>query len=193
MDFATLEDQALLRQIVEGKEDALAALYDRYGGLVFSVAFRIVQDRQSAEEISLDVFKQAWHSGHTYQSERGKVANWLAGIARNRAIDYLRREKAWPETIHLSWLETAVENPAAGNPETAVRQILEQERVRQALAQLPQEQQEALALAFFGGLSQSEIAARLQQPLGTVKTRIRLAMQKLRYLLHDDGTRNRTG
>lgn len=186
MDFATLEDQELLQQIVTGKEEALAALYDRYGGLVFTVAVRIVQNRQSAEEITLDIFKRAWRSGHTYRPDRGNVRNWLAGMARNRAIDYLRREDARPDMVSLSWADSADKvTPAVHNPESAVRLRLEQERVRQALAQLPQEQQEALALAFFGGFSQSEIAGRLQQPLGTVKTRIRLAMQKLRYLLHD--------
>jgi RNA polymerase sigma-70 factor (ECF subfamily) len=186
VDFATLEDQELLQQIVTGKEEALAALYDRYGGLVFSVALRIVQDRQSAEEITLDTFKRVWNSSHTYLPERGKIRNWLAAMARNRSIDYLRREKVRPETVSLSWVER--EDKAAVSvrtPESAVRLRLERERVRQALAQLPQEQQEALALAYFGGFSQSEIAGRLQQPLGTVKTRIRLAMQKMRYLLHD--------
>lgn len=186
MDFAILEDQELLRQIEKGKEEALAALYDRYGGLVFSVALRIVHDRLSAEEITLDIFKQAWHSSHTYRPDKARVGTWLAGMARNRAIDYLRREKARPNLVNLSWVETAVQsNPAAHNPESAVRLRLEQERVRQALVQLPQEQQEALALAYFGGLSQSEIADHLQQPLGTIKTRIRLALQKMKYLLQD--------
>lgn len=186
MDFATLEDQELLKQIVTGKEEALAVLYDRYGGLVFSVAMRIVRDRQSAEEITLDIFKRVWRSGHTYQPGRGKVRNWLGGMARNRAIDYLRRQETRPDVVNLAWLEKAEHvNPTHRNPEAAVRLSLEQERVRQALAELPEEQQEALALAYFGGFSQSEIADRLQAPLGTVKTRIRLAMQKLRYLLHD--------
>lgn len=186
MDLATLDDQALLQQIVEGNEEALAVLYDRYGSLVFSVAFRVVQDRHSAEEVTLDIFKRAWKAGNSYIPERGKVHTWLAGMARNRAIDYLRRENARPETVSLLWADQ-VDNPetAVHNPESAVRLRLEQERVRQALTQLPQEQQEALALAYFGGFSQSEIAGHLQQPLGTVKTRIRLAMDKLRYLLHD--------
>jgi RNA polymerase sigma-70 factor (ECF subfamily) len=186
VDLATLDDQTLLQKIETGEEEALAALYDRYGGLVFSVALRIVQDGQSAEEITLDTFKRAWSASHTYLPERGNVRNWLAGVARNRAIDYLRQERARPETVNLSWVESENKsNTAVRTPESAVRLRLEQERVRQALAQLPQEQQEALALAYFGGFSQSEIAGHLQQPLGTVKTRIRLAMQKMKYLLHD--------
>jgi RNA polymerase sigma-70 factor (ECF subfamily) len=186
VDFATLDDQELLKQIENGMEEALAALYDRYGGLVFSVALRIVQDRLSAEEITLDIFKRAWHSSHTYRPEKARVGTWLASMARNRAIDYLRREKARPNMVNLSWVETADStDQIARNPESAVRLRLDQERVRQALVQLPQEQQEALALAYFGGLSQSEIADQLQQPLGTIKTRIRLAMQKMKYLLQD--------
>ncbi len=186
MDIATLDDQELLQQMMNGKEEALAVLYDRYGGLVFSIAIRIVQNRQNAEEITLDIFKQAWRSSRTYRPDKGLVRNWLAGMARNRAIDYLRRENARPETVHLAWVDPAVPgSPAARIPESAVRLRQEQERVREALNQLPEEQQEALALAYFGGFTQSEIAARLQQPLGTVKTRIRLAMEKMRYLLHD--------
>jgi RNA polymerase sigma-70 factor (ECF subfamily) len=186
VDFASLEDRELLLQMEKGQEEALAALYDRYSGLVFSVALRIVHDPQSAEEITLDIFRRVWRSGHTYRSDRGKVSTWLAGMARNLAVDQLRRENARPQTVSLSWVETADKlNPTQRSPESAVHLRVEQERVRKALAQLPPEQQEALALAYFGGFSQSEISARLQQPLGTVKTRIRLAMQKLRYLLHD--------
>lgn len=190
MDFTTLEDQELLRHIGKGKEEALAVLYDRYGGLVFTIALHIVNDRLLAEEITLDIFTSAWRSTQTYRPERGKVQTWLATMTRNRAIDQLRRDGSRPNTINLNWAESSAESagypaPAARTPESAVSLRLEQERVRQALAQLPEEQQQALALAFFGGYSHREIAEHLQQPLGTVKTRIRLAMQKLRFLLHD--------
>lgn len=186
VDFTTLEDQELLQQIVKRKEEALAALYDRYVGLVFSVALHIVHDRLSAEEITLDIFTRVWHASHTYRPKRGKVSTWLAGMARNRAIDQLRRDGSRPDTVSLAWVERADNQTAAvHNPETAVSLRLERERVRTALAQLPPEQQEALALAYFAGFSQSEIADRLQQPLGTIKTRIRLAMQKLRFFLED--------
>lgn len=182
MDFTTLDDQALLRQIIMGQEDALAVLYDRYGRLVFSVAWQMVHDYQSAEEITLDVFDRAWRSGQTYRPDRGSVSTWLAGMARNRAIDLLRRESVRPEYVNLSWANTAGELPPR-QPEATVASRQEQEWVRHALAQLPSEQREVLALAYFGGYSHRDIAQRLQQPLGTVKTRLRLAMQKMRDLL----------
>jgi RNA polymerase sigma-70 factor (ECF subfamily) len=186
VDFSSLEDRQLLHQIAHGEEAALAALFDRYGGLVYSVALRIIHDRQSAEEIVLDTFTKVWRSGQSYRPDRGNVSTWLTSIARNRAIDHLRRENVRPESVDLTWATIA---PTAGSlsrePETTVGRRLVREKVRQALVQLPQEQQEVLALAYFGGFSQQEIADRLQQPLGTVKTRVRLAMQKLHFLLRE--------
>lgn len=186
VDFSSLEDQQLLQQIVTGEEEALAALYDRYASLVFSVAVRVVHDHLAAEEITLDTFMKAWRSGHTYRPERGKVSTWLAVMARNQAIDQLRREQTRSNTVGLHWAPSAPD-PATvtRNPESAVSHRMEKVHVRQAMSELPQEQQEALALAYFGGFSQSEIAARLKEPLGTVKTRIRLAMQKMRFLLRE--------
>ncbi len=177
----------LMVQIAQGQESALSALYDRYGRLVYSVAYGVVQNRETAEEVTLDIFTTAWEKAHTYDPQQAKVSTWLTRMARNKAIDRLRREKVRPSHHSVSWAEMPTE-PAANNPhpETAVHLNLEQQRVRTAVASLPAAQKEALSLAYFQGYSHSEIAQALNQPLGTVKGRIRGAMQKLRGLLAED-------
>jgi RNA polymerase sigma-70 factor (ECF subfamily) len=162
-------------------------LYDRYGRLVFSVAYGVVQNQETAEEVTLDIFTRAWEKAHTYDPQQAKVSTWLTRMARNLAIDRLRREKARPFHHSVSWAEVTTEPKMEGtHPETAVHLNMEQQRVRTAVASLPPAQQEALSLAYFQGYSHSEIAQALNQPLGTVKGRIRGAMQKLRDLLADE-------
>jgi RNA polymerase sigma-70 factor (ECF subfamily) len=181
-----LDDYALMQEISRGNEVALGELYDRYSRLVFSVAFGVVQDRQTAEEVTLDIFTRAWEKGSTYDPQLAKVSTWLTRLARNRAIDRLRREKVRPLQDSVSWSEVTSEPVIEKNPpETTVHLSLEQQRVRAAVASLPPPQQEVLALAFFNGLSHSEIAQKLELPLGTVKGRIRAGMQKLRDLLEE--------
>lgn len=188
MDYSTLDDESLIGLIRRARTEALGALYDRYGRLVFSLALNSVGDRATAEEITQDVFLRVWQRAGQYRSDRGKVSTWLTGIARNRAIDELRRHRARPAPPATSWADAAEAplDPASGTtngPERSVARAMERERVRSALATLPEEQKQVLALAYFQGLSQSQIAAALDLPLGTVKTRIRLAMQKLRQTL----------
>jgi RNA polymerase sigma-70 factor, ECF subfamily len=189
VDYTTLDDESLLGLIMHARTEALAALYDRYGRLVFSLALQSVGDRATAEEITQDVFLRVWQRAGQYRPDRGKVTTWLTGIARHRAIDQLRRDGARPPQPRAEWGEPSVEDRAddtAGNPEQSVALTLEREQVRRALGTLPDEQKQVLALAYFQGLSQSQIAAALDLPLGTVKTRIRLAMQKLRQVLGTD-------
>ncbi len=187
MDYSTLDDDALIRLIARANADALGALYDRYSRLVFSIALNAVGDWAAAEEITLDVFTRVWEKSETYQAERARVSTWLTSVARHRAIDVLRRRRARPEQHTVPWPEVQPdEMPHVNSPEETVELSLQQRRVRAAIATLPQDQKRALAMAYFQGLTHSEIAERLGEPLGTVKTRIRLAMQKLRQLLQSE-------
>lgn len=184
VDFTQAADAALLQHISRGQEAALAELYDRYGRLVYSLAYGVIGTSQAAEEITLDVFTRVWEKGHTYDASKSQVSTWLTRLARNRAIDVLRREQVRPEKDSVSWEEvTAVPLTDSQNPETQTALLMQREQVHQALASLPDDQQQVLALAYFGGLSHSEIAAHLGEPLGTIKGRIRAGMVKLRGLL----------
>lgn len=187
MDYLTLDDEALIRLIARGRTEALSALYDRYSRLVFSMALHTVGDLASAEEITQDVFFRIWEKASTYQAEQARVSTWLTSIARYRAIDMLRQRNVRPEKNSLGWEDVVPgSEPSIDGPEAALEQQSEQQRVRAAVLELPADQRTALQLAFFLGLTHSEIAERLGEPLGTVKTRIRLAMQKLRVVLRDD-------
>jgi len=184
VDLLTTEDQTLLSQIAKRQAEALGVLYDRYGRLLYSVAYHLVGNQQLAEEITLDVFRRVWEKADTYRADRASVRTWLTSMARNRSIDMLRREGVRPERNSISWTELNFEPHADGrSPETAVSRKMQSQKVRAALNQLPQEQQDVLIMAFFHGYSHSQIADQLEMPLGTVKTRIRLGMQKLRHIL----------
>jgi RNA polymerase sigma-70 factor (ECF subfamily) len=189
VDYTTLDDETIIRLIAHARTEALSELYDRYSRLVFSLALNSVGDQATAEEVTQDVFVRVWQRARQYRADRGKVSTWLTGITRYRAIDQLRRRGARPEQHSVTWAEvspTAV--PAVNGPEEATQLAMQRERVRAALAQLPEEQKQVLALAYFQGYSQSQIAESLALPLGTVKTRVRLAMQKLREMLQDEQT-----
>jgi RNA polymerase sigma-70 factor (ECF subfamily) len=188
LNYTTLDDQNLISLIARDRSEALDELYSRYSRLVFSLALKMVSDHATAEEITLDVFTRVWEKASTYRSKQAKVSTWLVSMTRHRAIDWLRRQKVRFDQSSLSWAEITPDSVphANGSPEQATELALRQERVRAAVAQLPPEQQEALALAYFKGQSHREIAETLGQPLGTVKTRIRLAMQKLRQLLPEE-------
>ena len=181
------DDASLIVLIAQAQKDALNKLYDRYNRLVFSVAFAIVGDRAIAEEITLDVFVQVWQRAGSYRSELAKVRTWLIAITRHHAIDILRMQKSRPEANAVQWNELSSHNgPAMPAVEDGLQLSMQREKVREALSQLPAEQRETLVLAYFKGYTQSQIAEALNQPLGTIKTRVRLAMQKLRKLLEED-------
>ncbi len=186
MNYSSLDDQSLLLQISSAQTAALAELYDRYGRLVFSLALRIVGETGLAEEITQDVFVQLWNKADSYRSEQGKVITWLTSFARYRAIDALRRQNVRPEGHRVEWadgLSPDLEDPI--ELESTIDLEQEKHRLRSALEELPEEQRRVLALAYFNGMSHQEIAAAMHEPLGTVKTRVRLAMQKLRQILAD--------
>ena len=186
MDYAKLDDATLIRLVAHHREEALSELYDRYNRLVFSLALHVLGDRATAEEVTLDVFTRIWDKAESYDAGHAKVSTWLSSIARNRAIDLLRRRNARPEGHSVGWAELSPSaHPQTNGPEVATELAVQRERVQLALANLPAEQKEVLVLAYFAGLTQREVSERLGLPLGTVKTRVRLAMNKLRHRLQD--------
>lgn len=186
MDLSDKSDVTLIRLIAESQEEALSELYDRYNRLVYSLAIYILGDPLIAEEVTQDVFVRIWENASSYQMERAQVSTWLTSIARHRAIDMLRRRGVRPEGHSVTWDDlnlTDVPKLDGRSPEETTDSILLRERVQQAIKTLPSEQQAALKLAFFYGYSHSQIAEQLGEPLGTIKTRIRMALQKLRNIL----------
>jgi len=168
-------DAALIQKIVQRDESALAALYDRYASLLSSLLNRILRDTQASEEILQDVFYQLWRNAAQFDPARGSLPGWLAVIARNRAISRLRRPNP---SKGEELLETTVIVPA--NLENALAQQQLLGRVKGALENLSSEQRAAIELAYFEGLTHSEIASKTGDPLGTVKTRIRSAVESLK-------------
>lgn len=180
-------DSQLVGRTAAGEDAALGDLYDRYGKMVYALALAIVREPADAEEVVVDAFGQAWRQAGSFDATRGSVAAWLATIARSRALDTLRarvrRVRAHERAALLSDEGLAAPITAAGDPARSVERTEARRLVSQALLALPGPQRTAIELAYFEGLSQSEIAERLAEPLGTVKTRIRSGMEKLRGLL----------
>jgi RNA polymerase sigma-70 factor, ECF subfamily len=158
------------------EESAIAELYDRYGAAVYNLALRITRDPGVAEEISLDCFVQLWRQADRFDARQGSLASWLFTIARSRAIDRLRAQAAAKRTE----VEDQTQMTPAQRPDELAELTERQRLVRDAMASLTPEQRAALELAYYEGLSHSQIASRLGEPLGTVKTRIRQAMIVLR-------------
>jgi RNA polymerase sigma-70 factor, ECF subfamily len=179
-------DVAALTRMAQGDGDALAELYDRHARPVYSLALRILRDVRDAEDVVQEVFAQAWRQASRYSASRGVVAAWLLTLARSRAIDRLRARRARPEGLSD---ERAATHLIDARPPIDWQLLSAEQaaRVRAALDDLPVLQRVAIELAYFEGLTHVEIADRLEQPLGTVKTRIRLALGKLREVLAGAG------
>ncbi|HNP80478.1 MAG TPA: sigma-70 family RNA polymerase sigma factor [Nitrospira sp.] len=181
----------LLARIAAGDQPALAEFYDASSAKVFGLVMKILADRTVAEEVTMDVYTQVWRRASSYDAERGTPGSWLMTLAKTRAIDrfrssYLERGRQVP-------LDHAAEVPGdRATPEQYSAGLERQRLVQEAMASLSAEQRQAIALAYYWGLSQSEIADRLQLPLGTVKTRMRLGMIRLREVLapHGEGVRS---
>jgi RNA polymerase sigma-70 factor (ECF subfamily) len=172
-------DAALIERMVQRDEAALEALYDRYAGLLSSVLNRILRDTQAAEEILQDIFFQLWRTASQFDPSRGSLPGWLMVIARHRAISRLRHHNpAAGEEL----LENTVSLPF--NLEGAIAQKELLGRVKGAIESLPNEQRATVELAYFEGLTHSEIAERTGDPLGTVKTRLRTALETLKRAMH---------
>lgn len=172
----TRDDAALIARLRAGDQTAMADLYDRYSGIVYGVALRVLGDTTAAEDVLQEVFLQLWRHPYVFNADRGRLAPWLAVVARNRAIDVMRK-RAPAETIDELPISSSV------NLEDATAQRLAVEKVRAVLAGLPDEQRKSLEMAFFEGMTHTEIAARTGEPLGTVKTRIRSALLAVRKAL----------
>ena len=167
------EEAALIARIRSGDESAMGDLYDRYSGVVYGVALRVLGNTTSAEDVVQEVFLQLWRNPQAFDVDRGRMAPWLAVIARNRSIDLLRK-RPMEEDIDELPISTGV------NLEDEAAQKIAADKVRAVMGQLPAEQRKALEMAYFEGLTHTEIAGRTGEPLGTVKTRIRSALMALR-------------
>jgi RNA polymerase sigma-70 factor (ECF subfamily) len=185
--YADLEDAALLARIAGGDEQALAALYDRHAARAFSLALRILGDPETAEEVVLDVFWSIWQHAGAFAPERGRFTTWLHAMVRHRAIDALRRRRVRPPQLPEPPEEEM--EPAALDP--SVEDLVEArelaQAVREALAALPPAQRQVLELAYFRGWTHREIAAHLGEPLGTIKSRLYLALRKVHDWLAERG------
>lgn len=173
-----LTDSGLIAAMAAGEGEALAELYDRYAPLAYSVAMRILEDRGRAEDVLQDVFLQIWMRAASFDSERGSVRTWVCAAVRNRAIDLLRgRAGRARDEAQLS--ESVAAHGYGSDPERESELAFDRRLVRAALASLPAEQREAVELAYYGGLTQREVAERTGVPLTTVKGRMRLALEKV--------------
>lgn len=177
----------LVRRMAAGDERALAEMYDRFSGSAYSLALAVVREPADAEEVVADTFAQVWRSAARFDAKRGSVAAWVHLIARTRALDRLRARKRRVQLMDRAARESeeglAVPVAAPAPADGAVEQGELRQLVLASLAQLPEPQRRVIEMAYYGGLSQSEIAADLHEPLGTVKTRMRTGMEKLRAAL----------
>jgi len=175
-----LADEELMPLIGEKDAAAFEVFYDRHGGVAYSLAYRIVGERPAAEDVTQEAFISIWRSGARYDSARGSVRSWTLGIVRNRAIDLLRSRAGKAPKLGFDDETVLEQRPAEEfTDDEALRRETARE-VRGALGELPGEQSKVIELAYFGGFSQSEIAAMLEIPLGTVKGRMRLGLEKIR-------------
>jgi RNA polymerase sigma-70 factor (ECF subfamily) len=180
------DDAALIRRMAEGDETALAQLYDHWVSLVYSMIIQLLRDADEAEDVVEETFWQAWQRAPGYDPARGTVRSWLFTIARSRTLDRMRARARRREEVNLTDVTVAA---ADADPQLHAEGRERRARVLAALAEIPDDQGQTLELAYFHGLSQTEIAELLSQPLGTIKTRMRLGMQKLREklgLFHDE-------
>ena len=185
-----LEDESLVKRVADGDAAALETLYDRYGQPVYSLALRIVRDPETAEELTQEVFVRLWRYAATFDPARGRFPGWLLGIAHNLSLNEVRRWQSRPQKADLPGDddERAYDpvDESADSAEAAWLNI-RREAIVGAMKQLPEAQQRAIELAFFGGYTHLEIANMLGDPLGTIKSRIRIGMQRLKQLLLAQG------
>ena len=182
-----LTDDVLVDRVAARDDEAFAELYERYSDLVYSVGLRVLADPTSALDVAQDVFIRFWGNPGSFDPRRGRFMPWLLSVTRNRAVDEVR-SRGRRRLREIAPVEGADDPVDVAAPDPAWMAVLasEQRSVRAALATLPPEQREAIELAYFGGLTQQEIAERVATPLGTIKTRVRLGMKKLRIILRDE-------
>jgi RNA polymerase sigma-70 factor (ECF subfamily) len=182
-DLAHLSDEALLSLVASSDDLALAELYDRFGRVAYGLALRILRDEALAQDAVQEAFLAVWRSADRFLAERAKASTWILTLVHRRAVDLVRRE----DRRRGEPLESATEPVASGTTEDEAELGFERRVVQEALRQLTPEQREALELGYYGGLTQSELAERLGQPLGTIKSRMFTGLSRLRDLLADAG------
>jgi RNA polymerase sigma factor (sigma-70 family) len=180
--FAHLSDEAVVALVARSDEEALAELYDRFGRVAYGMALRVLRDERLAEDAVQEGFLTAWRNADRFMPERAKASTWLLTLVHRRAVDLVRRE----ERRRAEPLPDAAE-AASGSAEDDAWLRFERERVQAALRRLPDQQREAIELAYYGGFSQSELAERLGQPVGTIKSRMFTGLSRLRELLAEPG------
>jgi RNA polymerase sigma-70 factor (ECF subfamily) len=187
-DLQRLADEELMPLVNRRDPRAFELVYDRHGGAAYSLAYRIVGDRTKAEDITQEAFLSMWRSGARYDRARGSVRTWLLGIVRNRAIDLLRHDLLQPPKMSFQdeMPEAQLAGESAERTETEALRREAAREVRGALDGLPADQMRVIELAYFGGLSHSQIADMLGMPLGTVKGRMRLGLEKIRARLAEE-------
>ncbi len=175
-----LADEELMPRIGEKDPDAFEVFYDRHGGVAYSLAYRIVGERGAAEDVVQEAFISIWRSGARYDRARGSVRSWMLGIVRNRAIDFLRSKAGRAPKLDFDDDAVLEHRPAEELTDAEALRRETTHELRGALGELPDEQSKVIELAYFGGFSHSEIATMLEVPLGTVKGRMRLGLEKIR-------------
>jgi RNA polymerase sigma-70 factor (ECF subfamily) len=178
-----LSDEALVALAARSQQAALAELYDRYGRIAYGLALRVVRDEALAEDAVQEAFLAVWRTAARFIPERGKASTWILTLVHRRAVDVVRRE----ERRRADALDSAPEPGGGDDVHEDAWLRLQRERVQSALRQLPEPQREALELAYYGGFSQSELAERLGQPIGTIKSRMFAGLSRLRELLGEPG------
>ncbi len=188
LDNDEITDAELMKRVSQGDTAALEALYSRYARVVYSFAVRIVQDGPLAEEIQAEVFVRTWKQADRFKKSRGNFASWLLSITHNLAIDEIRKRKRRPQRSDSVDISDALYGliDEATNVEEAAQASVLRERITEAMENLPEAQRVAIEYAFFRGYSQREISAQLDVPLGTIKTRMRLGLKKLKVDLESD-------
>ncbi len=184
-DVKGLDDKELVQALVEHRPEAVSELYDRFSSMLLALAQRVLGDISDAEEILQETFLQVWKQADRYDSKRSSVSTWLVLITRSRAIDRLRSRRVKQKTLTAAQRET----PVTHTSPKGIRHVFmreQRQRLQVELGRLPPEQRQVLEMAFYQGMTQSEIAKQTGIPLGTVKTRTLLAMKKLRRALRDD-------
>ena len=177
----------LVEQMAQGRQDALARLYDETSSVLNGLLLRILERPEDAEEVLLDVYMKAWKYAARYSEKRGSVQAWLMIMARNAAIDRIRQKRAQPKTLAFEPEATPEPESTEASPEEQTAERERRRKVQIVLRELPPEQREVVELAFFGGLTHAELAEHLREPLGTIKSRIRMGLIRLRGLIEEPG------
>lgn len=176
-----VDDASLLRAIQRGDEDGVAGLYDRYGGIAYGLAYRITNDATAAEDVVQEAFVSVWKQARRFDPERGQVRSWLLTIVHHKAVDAVRRRAGRNERALPEGPDEAI--ATQGRPEQLAEWTLQAEAVREAVRLVPEDQRRTIELAYFMGMTHVEIAERMDVPLGTVKSRLRIGLEKMREYL----------